>query len=112
MMLISVACCLQRLQRLTAEAGEWARDYRARQRAAATTATSTTPSQQQAQQQQQQSNVPNSLRIVPESSIDAPIAALAAYSQSGQLPTIHHLSRHKHLLGLLLLIATLEHIVL
>lgn len=69
---------VQRLQRLTAEAGEWARDYRARQRAAATTGAT----QQQGQSQQQ--GVPSSLRIVQEGPADATIAALATYTQSGQ----------------------------
>lgn len=62
---------LGRLQRLTAEAGEWARDYRARQRAAAA-------NQSYTQQQPQ----PESLRTVAETQSDAPVAALAAYSQS------------------------------
>lgn len=70
---------MQRLQRLTAEAGEWARDYRARQRA--TAAAAVIPSLQQGQQQQQQQGAQISLRM--ESPADAPIAALAAYTQSG-----------------------------
>ena len=65
---------MQRLQRLTAEAGEWARDYRARQRAAAA-------NQASASQQPQ----PGALRTVAETQSDAPVAALAAYNQSGQL---------------------------
>ena len=64
---------MQRLQRLTAEAGEWARDYRARQRAAAANQPPATPQQPQA----------NALRTVAETHQDAPVAALAAYTQSG-----------------------------
>ena len=100
---------MQRLQRLTAEAGEWAREYRARQRAAAPAA----PSHQLLSQQQLQSALrhyregPSDALIVPsqpsqpiaqplsnqqllaavrqgtESPSDAPVAALAAYNQSG-----------------------------
>lgn len=62
---------LGRLQRLTAEAGEWARDYRARQRAAAA---NQAPASQQPQS--------NAMRTVAETQSDAPVAALAAYNQS------------------------------
>lgn len=62
---------LGRLQRLTAEAGEWARDYRARQRAAAANQPPAPPLTQ-----------PNTLRTVAETQSDAPVAALAAYTQS------------------------------
>lgn len=65
---------LQRLQRLTAEAGEWARDYRARQRAAAANQPPAPPLTQ-----------PNTLRTVAETQSDAPVAALAAYTQSGSV---------------------------
>lgn len=74
----SLLALVQRLQRLTAEAGEWARDYRARQRAAAA-------NQAYSQQQPQ----PGSLRTVAETQLDAPVAALAAYSQSGTLIRCH-----------------------
>lgn len=69
---------LGRLQRLTAEAGEWARDYRARHRTAAAAAAGA--SQQQAQHQQH--GVPSVLRVVPEGPADATIAALTTYTQS------------------------------
>lgn len=78
--LTCLACGLQRLQRLTAEAGEWARDYRARHRTAAAAAAGA--SQQQAQHQQH--GVPSVLRVVPEGPADATIAALTTYTQSGQ----------------------------
>jgi len=64
---------VQRLQRLTAEAGEWARDYRARQRAAAANQAPAPPQQLPA----------TALRTVAETQMDAPVAALAAYTQSG-----------------------------
>ena len=70
---------LQRLQRLTAEAGEWARVYRARQRAAAA---SQPPAQQQSQA--------TFLRTVAETQSDAPVAALAAYTQSGGCYVLPH----------------------
>ncbi|DBB05822.1 hypothetical protein WJX82_003663 [Trebouxia sp. C0006] len=63
---------LGRLQRLTAEAGEWARDYRARQRAAAANQAPAPPQQLPA----------TALRTVAETQMDAPVAALAAYTQS------------------------------
>ncbi len=69
---------VQRLQRLTTEAGEWARDYRARQRAAAA---NQAPAPPQPQPQPQA----GTLRTVAETQLDAPVAALAAYTQSGSI---------------------------
>lgn len=69
---------MQRLQRLTAEAGEWARDYRARQRAAVANQAPAPPQQPPA----------TALRTVAETQMDAPVAALAAYTQSGSLAAL------------------------